>query len=237
MTRRTIAALRVEHREARADLLGEREQVELDAELAVVARLGLLEAVQVLVERLLRLPRGAVDALEHRALLVAAPVRARDLRELERAEPLGRRHVRAAAQVDELDVGRRRRCGTRETPLSPPTSPASSSSATPVRTFSMISLLVRLVGEHRERVVVGRPRRGRTAGRPARSRASRASMLAEVVVGEVRAVGQLEVVVEAVGDRRADRVLRAREEVASPPGPSRARSSAAAPRARRASRR
>ena len=55
MIRRIDAALRVEHREARADLVGEREQVELGAELAVVAPLGLLEPVQVLVEVVLRL--------------------------------------------------------------------------------------------------------------------------------------------------------------------------------------
>ena len=47
-----------------ADLVGEREEVELDTELAVVALLGLLEPVQVLGERVLALPRGAVDALE-----------------------------------------------------------------------------------------------------------------------------------------------------------------------------
>ncbi len=82
------AALRVEHGEAGADLVGEREEVELLAELAVVALLRLFDAVEVLLERGLRLPRGAVDALQHRALLVAAPVRARDLGELERAEAL-----------------------------------------------------------------------------------------------------------------------------------------------------
>jgi hypothetical protein len=56
----------VEHREARADLVGEAEQVELEPELAVVALLGLLETVQVGGERLLGVPGGAVDALEHR---------------------------------------------------------------------------------------------------------------------------------------------------------------------------
>ena len=98
------AALRVEHREAGADLVGEREQIELDAELAMVAPFGFFDAMQVLVERLLRLPCGAVDALEHRALFVAPPVRARDLRQLERTELAGRRHVRPAAQVGERDI-------------------------------------------------------------------------------------------------------------------------------------
>src|SRR5689334_8133863 len=70
----------------------------------MVAPLGFLDAVQVLGERLVGLPRGAVDALQHRALLVAPPVRARDLRELERAERARRRHVRPATQVDEVDA-------------------------------------------------------------------------------------------------------------------------------------
>ena len=80
------AALGVEDGEARADLVREAEQVELDAELAVIALGGLLEAVQVLLEVRLRRPRGAVDALELRALLVAAPVGAGDPHELEVAE-------------------------------------------------------------------------------------------------------------------------------------------------------
>ena len=47
------ATLGVEDRQAGADLVGEAEQVELAAELAVVAALGLLDAVEVLVQRLL----------------------------------------------------------------------------------------------------------------------------------------------------------------------------------------
>ncbi len=54
-------AARVPHGEARPELLGEREQVELAAELAVVAAFGLLQAVQVRVEVVLRRPRRAVD--------------------------------------------------------------------------------------------------------------------------------------------------------------------------------
>src|SRR5262245_52394161 len=91
----------MEHREAGSDLLGEGKQVELDAELAMVAPLRFLEAMQVLFEGLLRLPRGAVDALEHRPLLVPAPVGARELRQLERAEPTRRRNVWTTAQVGE----------------------------------------------------------------------------------------------------------------------------------------
>ena len=93
------AALGVEHRQAGADLLGEGEQVELGAELAVVAALGLLQHLQVVVLRGARLPRGAVDPLELRVLLAAAPVRAGVAHQLERRDLPGGRHVRAAAEV------------------------------------------------------------------------------------------------------------------------------------------
>ena len=68
------AAARMEDREPRADLLREREQVELGAQLAVVAALGLLEPLQVRLEVVLGRPRGAVDPGQLRVLLVAAPV-------------------------------------------------------------------------------------------------------------------------------------------------------------------
>ena len=55
-------------------------------------------------ERLLGLPRGAVDALELLVLLVAAPVRRGGAHQLERRDPLGGRQVRAAAQVAPRDV-------------------------------------------------------------------------------------------------------------------------------------
>ena len=60
------AALGVEHRQAAADLGREMEQVELGPEPAVVALLGLLEAVQVILEGGLGLPGRPVDALQLR---------------------------------------------------------------------------------------------------------------------------------------------------------------------------
>ena len=63
------SALGVEHREAGADLVGEREQVQLGAELAVVAALGLCEPLLVRDELLLRGPCRAVDALQLGVLL------------------------------------------------------------------------------------------------------------------------------------------------------------------------
>jgi hypothetical protein len=66
----------------------EREEVELATQLAMVALLRLLDAPQVLVELLLRIPGSAVDALQHRPRLVAAPVGAGRVEQLEGAELL-----------------------------------------------------------------------------------------------------------------------------------------------------
>ncbi len=73
----------------------------------MVALLGLFDALEVGVEVLLCEPGGAVDALEHGAVGVAAPVRAGDLQQLERADAPGRGHVGASAQIGEraLRVG------------------------------------------------------------------------------------------------------------------------------------
>ena len=65
----------------------------------MVAALRLLDELEVLVERLLRLPRGAVDALQAGVVLIAAPVRGRAAGQLERRDVLRRRDVRAAAQI------------------------------------------------------------------------------------------------------------------------------------------
>ena len=92
-------ALGVEHREPGAELVGEREQVELLPELAVVALLGLGQARQVVLLVLQGRPGGAVDALELRVLLRAHPVRGGRAHDLDRADELGRGQVRAAAEV------------------------------------------------------------------------------------------------------------------------------------------
>ena len=70
----------------------------------MVTLLGLLDAVEVLVEGILRLEGRPVDALEHRAVLVAAPVGARHAQQLERRNPPRRVHVRPGTQVLELPV-------------------------------------------------------------------------------------------------------------------------------------
>ena len=70
-------------------------------EAAMVARARLLEELEVLLELLLGEERGPVDAGEHLAPLVAAPVGPRDRAQLEGLDPAGRGPVRAAAQVHE----------------------------------------------------------------------------------------------------------------------------------------
>ena len=135
-------------------------------------------------------------------LLVAPPVGAGHPHELEVAEAAGVGHVGAAAQVDEA---RRVLVGADRCPASVTDV---GSSAAP----SMISQLVRVVLEER--------RAPRSSGSSSRTKAGLGDDLAhpgldalEVVGGERAAVGQLEVVVEAVLDRRADAERGAREQV------------------------
>src|SRR4030095_8156033 len=94
-------ALRMEEGRRRRPRV-KRVQIELLAELAVVARPRLLQTRQVLVQVLLCQEAGAVGALEHRFLLVALPVRPGGVRELEDAELARGRNVRSAAEVDEV---------------------------------------------------------------------------------------------------------------------------------------
>ncbi len=98
----------VDHRalgveEGRSRRLGmEGVEVQFAAELAVVAGLGLLQAVQVLVELLLRVEGGPVDAGEHGVLLVALPVGTRGAEQLEGLELRRARDVGAPAEVVEV---------------------------------------------------------------------------------------------------------------------------------------
>src|SRR3954463_2246654 len=65
----------------------------------MVATLRFLDQLQVLVEGILRLPRGAVDALQTRVVLVTSPVRGRAARQLERRNVACRRDMRTATQI------------------------------------------------------------------------------------------------------------------------------------------
>ena len=157
----------------------------------MVAPLGLLDAGEVRVEVLLGEPRGAVDALEHRACRVAAPVRAGDLHELERADPAGARDVRPAAQVGEVAL-------------------AVGGDGLALGQLGDELALVRLLFEGVERlepVELG-AREGLLLG----DDLVHALLDRLEVLGRERAT-DVEVVVEAVLDRRADAELGHREEV------------------------
>ncbi len=197
-------ALGVEDREPRSDLVGEREEVELVPEPAVVAPLGLLESMQVRVEVVLARPGRAVDAGELRVPFVAAPVGAGDVRQLEGAEHPGVRHVRAEAQVGPVAV-RVQRDGVAGGRLSRATVPLGVADA-----FDDLDL-EGLVREPLERLGA-RDLLAHERLPPLHDLAHPRSIVARSLGMHV--LGELEVVVEAVGDRRADRVLRARVEVA-----------------------
>ena len=202
-------ALRVPHGETAAEHRREAQQVELGRQLAMVAFGRLLQLMEMVGEGLLGLPGRAVDALQHRPLLVAAPVRAGHLLQLEMAEPARRRHVRTDAHVDEIvgvavhaDHAVGRHLGG-----------VLVVDATGGRLDLLDDLdLVGLVGEELLRV-------GHRHLRP-RERLVGLDDLAhprldpaEVVVAERGSAREFEVVVEAVLDGRADRELGAREQL------------------------
>ena len=190
-------APREEERHRRRDLI-EQEQIELFPELAVIARLRVFDQLEMLFERLFRSEGGPVDALKHRVLLVAAPIRAGDARELDRLQEPGRGHVRTPAHVEPFLLAR---AVTIEAHL-----------------FALgealddlfLERLAHLV-EERERV--GLRDRLLPKGRvPVDDREHRLLDRLEILVGEA-AAGLLEVVVEAVVDRRPDRHLGAGKEL------------------------
>ena len=83
-------------------LVLEVEEVELAAEATVVALFGFLKHRQIGLEVVLRGPCGAVDALEHLVLGVAAPVGAGNLHQTVHLEGARGRHMGAAAEVGEV---------------------------------------------------------------------------------------------------------------------------------------
>src|SRR5581483_6870912 len=192
------AAARMPDPQPRAQLLGAGEQVELLSEPTVIAPLRLLEPAEVGLEVGPGGPRRAVDTLEHWPALVAAPVRAGHLEELEPVpHTSGGRDVRTETQVAPSVVAVDRH-PLAERPLAL------------VETLDDLPL-VRLVREAPERLVPGqllaheRLVRGHDLGHP------------RLDTGEVlrrQGLGEIEVVVEPVLDRWSDRVPRAGEQVA-----------------------
>ena len=211
--------VRLPERHARRQL-GEHEQVQLAPQLAVVARAGLLEPLEVGLEVLGGVERGAVDAGEHLAARVAAPVRAGEREQLERLDPARGRRVRAAAQVGERAVGVER---------------DGVDALVADEVLDQLDLVGLVLGaEALERLV--------DVDVLARELLLRLDVLAhlllqrgQVVLGDRDAVGELEVVVEAVLDRRPDRDLRCPGRGRAPRRRARARCRGGSARATRAS--
>jgi hypothetical protein len=95
------AALRVPEDQPLAVLLANGEEIELSPETPVVASLGLLPLVEPRIQLGLRREGGAVDALHLGAPGVPLPVGARERQQCEGSQPVGGRHVRTEAEVDE----------------------------------------------------------------------------------------------------------------------------------------
>ena len=93
------AALGMENSQTGADLIREREQIQLGAEASVVSLLGLLKHGQVVSHIRLRRPSGAVNPLQLGILLAAPPVSSRGAHQLEcvARDVAGVWHVGAAA--------------------------------------------------------------------------------------------------------------------------------------------
>src|ERR1700693_2877371 len=96
------AALGMKEDQPRPGELLNAEQIQLLAQLAMIALLGLLHAFQVFGQLLFREVGRAVNALEFRVMLVALPVRARDGEQLERLDSRRSGNVRPTAEVDKV---------------------------------------------------------------------------------------------------------------------------------------
>ena len=80
------------------------EQLQRDSDAAVVAATGFLDPLEVFFELAARREGSAVDPLQHRVVLVTAPVGARDLEQLPRADLVAALDVGPAAQIREVAV-------------------------------------------------------------------------------------------------------------------------------------
>ena len=176
---------------ARGRLRMKAEEIELAAELPVVAPLRLLEEGEMLAQLLRRGERGAVDALQHLVALVAAPVRAGDAGELEGLQAAGRRHVRPAAEVGEIALGIERHL-----PLGDALDDLDLVVLADAAEVGDSVGACELAARHRE-VRTGELLHGRLDARE--------------ILGRERAIA-LEIVVEAALDHRPDRHLRLGEE-------------------------
>ncbi len=65
----------------------------------MIALAGLIQPPEVVIKFLLGEPRRAIDALQHRPVLIAAPVSARDAHQLERSDVTGVLYVRPTTEI------------------------------------------------------------------------------------------------------------------------------------------
>ena len=193
-------ALRVEHRQARAEHLRKAEQVKLDPQLAVVALGGLGQPGLVRLEGLPARPGRAVETLQRGVLLVAAPVSGGVASQREGRDVAGVRHVRAAAQV----LPRGRAVATQVVV-------DGQLAGTDLGTGPLVVARRALVGDQLELVrLVGQLGSSLLVTHQASAEAlplldDRAHALLQLLeVLRSERLGHVEVVVEAVGDRRAD---------------------------------
>ena len=91
--------------QAGAGFLLNAEEVEFGAELPVIAAFGFLDAVEMRFELLLSEECHRINALELGIAFLTLPVSAGDVHQFERLDALGRRNVRATAEIDELPGG------------------------------------------------------------------------------------------------------------------------------------
>ena len=197
----------MEDREPRADLVGEGEEVELDAQSPVVAAFGFREPVQVRLEVLVARPGRAVDAGELLVVLVASPVRTGHVRQLERPEHAGVRHVRPHAQVDPRVVGVQGDGLAGRRLLVALTVTVALTRADALDDLDLVRLVAQPLDGFLARDLLAHE-----ALVPLHDLAHAPVDLREV--GGVHGLWQVEVVIEAIGDRGADRVLRTRVEIA-----------------------
>ncbi len=204
-------ALGVEDGEAGAELVREGEEVQLGAELAVVALLGLGEELQVRLQLLLGGPGGAVDPLELRVLLAAAPVGGGRAHQLEGGDVPGGGQVGASAEVLPAQLA-----GLGVEVVVDGQLAAAHLRVGAVGRLGRVALepdqlqLVRLAGQLGAGVLVG----GDPAGEALAALLDLLHLLLdalEVLRGE--GLRDVEVVVEAALDRRADAELRLGEEL------------------------
>src|SRR5260370_16529306 len=88
--------------EAGAGFVLNAEEVQLGAELAMIATLGFFQAMKIFVQLLLCEEAGGVNAPQLRVSFLPFPVSARDTHQLEGLNALGLRNMRPTPQVAHL---------------------------------------------------------------------------------------------------------------------------------------